>query len=494
MGHSHSKAVSNEVPKGTAGQETEDTAGAMAKLENLMVYLNRRLGDNTVGGVVAAGGALAGVCEKLNKSNLVQVLRTQARGLATNVQPSEAGLLGAQDTMPFAVVMLVDKAADFAPIQGLSAAEAASRDVTPVEDEEAAQQMVGWVEPNNPNNGQFAAIGARILSEVMQKFPKANDNRTDVFLVRVFSKSPLEANFLSFGWMIEESPYHIEIGTGGTQSSVSSDGKVLTLAASAITREALTLACFAENTLMDGIGWCTACDPSGQTLDEGSIQPSLDDFQAKLSEAAQATGVEDAEGHAMTIFKFQCPGTTIESGEAISLSNQACRAIGFLVRRPSASGDKDAQYYVVVEGGAYFLTAAILKVAGEEGSALSWNWPDSTVPIIPTDVYDKPFVYGAVSQEMEAKSISGMERLIAAMKTVTEPCSPISNQDTIVSVASMLLQKGFTYSQAPLTVTGSAADMALLQQDRMNLLTPSIQDAMRSLTPSSGSNEPPVVN
>jgi len=325
--------------------------------------------------------------------------------------------------------------------------------------------MVGWVGTQQPpTNGPVCGHWCpHPCLKSCKNSPKANDNRTDVFLVRVFSKSPLEANFLSFGWMIEESPYHIEIGMGGRpQSSVSSDGKVLTLAASAITREALTLACFAENTLMDGIGWCTACDPSGQTLDEGSIQPSLDDFQAKLSEAAQATGVEDAEGHAMTIFKFQCPGTTIESGEAISLSNQACRAIGFLVRRPSASGDKDAQYYVVVEGGAYFLTAAILKVAGEEGSALSWNWPDSTVPIIPTDVYDKPFVYGAVSQEMEAKSISGMERLIAAMKTVTEPCSPISNQDTIVSVASMLLQKGFTYSQAPLTVTGSAADMALL--------------------------------
>lgn len=484
MGSHHSKP-SADVSKDASQKTIADTTGAKAKLVNLMVYLHTRLSENTVGGVVAAGGLLAAVCKNNNKSNLVRVLGLQNGGLASGAQASEAGALGADDTMPYAVVMLTDKAADFESIQGLSAAEAGNRSVDPVGAEEAAHQMVGWFESGDSGTtNQYASLGARVLSEVMQTFPQANANRTSVFLVRVFSKSPLTANFLSFGWMIEHAPYHISIGSGGDEASVSSDGKVLTLPASEITREALTLACFAENTLMNGVGWCTACDPSGQQLETASIQPSLNDFQARLSEAAQATGIEDAEGHAMTIFKFQCPSTTLEPGEAISTSNKACRSIGVLVRRPSAGGDKNAQYYVVVEGGAYFLTAALLKVAGEEGAKQGWNWPNSKIPIIPSDIYDKPYVYGAVSQEMEANNTDGMQQLIGRMKTVTEPCSPISNQDTIVSMASMLFQKGFTVSQAPLTVTDSSVDMALLKQNKMDTLGPAVNAAMKSLTSS----------
>jgi len=150
--------------------------------------------------------------------------------------------------------------------------------------------------------------------------------------------------------------------------------------------------------------------------------------------------------------------------------------------RRSLTDSANVQYYVMVEGGAYFVTAAILKVAGETGSALSWNWPSSTTPIVPTDIYDKPYVYGGISQEMEGQYISGMQGVISAMKQVDEPCTTLT-EDTILSLATTLFEKGFVYDSEPLTVTGAAQQSVLQGKTSIEDLQPAVQAAMKSLTP-----------
>jgi hypothetical protein len=486
----HSSKPATDYPA-IAPQRVADTAGAKAKLTNTMVYLSERVSERTGGGIVAAAGELAALCGSKGFDDLVRVLAVQQGGLAAHMQPAEAGLAGAADTMPFCVVLLVSKADDFTTsMDRVSAADAAAQQVEPMVEAAAAHQMVGWFSPGDPTSvSDYGPLGARILSEVMQEYPAANTYRNNVYLVRVFNRQPLTSNFLSFGWMMQRSPYHISIQGGGNTASLSGDGTVMTLPISKIAKEALILSCFAEDTLVKGIGWCAACDPSGTTYTRAQIAPALADLSAKLDIAGQAMGAEDVEGHALTIFKFQCQGMSITPGEAISISNQACRSIGVLVRRPSASGSKDVQYYVMVEGGAYFLTAAILKVAGEEGAALGWNWPSSSIPIVPADIYDKPYVYGAVSQTMEAKTIEGMGQLIAEMNGISEPCSPIASKDAIMQMAEMLLEKGFTFAMTPLTVTGAAQNSILTAQDKADLLAPAVQSAMKSLVTPAASTQ-----
>lgn len=478
----HSSKLSDKVPAVPTTQQVANTEGAKAKLSNLLRYMTLRIGERTSGGVVAAAGKLAAVCEANGFDDLVRVIDIGNQGLGTFSSPM-GGPDTISDSMPYAVVRLLNKGDDYTDAMNrMSAAESASRSIEPVVADAVAHQMVGWFDEGDPSAvATYSAVGARILSQVFQEFPAANANRNNVFIVRLFNKQPLTANFLSFGWMLEEADYHISIQGGGSKASVSGDGKVLTLPITEIAREALVLACFAEDTLVKGIGWCTACDPSGATLDASQVEAALSDFTAKLDAASQPIKVDDADSHAMNVFKFQCPSMSITPGEAISLSNQACRSIGVLVRRPSASGAKTAQYYVMVEGGAYFLTAAILKVAAEEGAALNWCWPDSKIPIIPAGIYDKPYVYGAVSQEMESRSLSGMDQVLALMQQMSEPCQPIGSQAIILQMAKTLFEKGFTVGEVPYSVADSEDNSLLLAQDKSDLLAPAVQSAMKSL-------------
>lgn len=463
MGSGNSKR--RVAPAPTSPTEvTADTAGAEAKLENLMVYMRARIGEKTTGGLVAVSGALAALTAQKGYEPVARVLTV-----------SDHGLPG--DTMPYAVVLLLSENAHYTTPM-VSASDAYTASAEGVVDAALASQMLGW-------SADYSAAGAQILSEVMQTYPAANRMRNNVYLVRVFNQDPLTSNFLSFGWLIGEgsspAPYHIQIAGDGGDASVSPDGKVMTLAQNEITKQALILACFAEDTLVKGVGWCTACDLAGKTLDEADIVPQLTDFKSKLYAASIPGTATDEESHAFTIFKFSCPIVNFTSGEAVGVSDTRCRSVGFLVRRP-ITDSANVQYYVMVEGGAYFVTAAILKVAGETGSALSWNWPSSTTPIIPTDIYDKPYVYGAISQEMEGQYISGMQGVISAMKQVDEPCTTLT-EDTILSLATTLFEKGFVYDSEPLTVTGAAQQSVLQGKTSIEDLQPAVQAAMKSLTP-----------
>ena len=493
MGSSHSKSYSSAYPTSyntphgngsyeTAGDNSNSVNSAQemnyekamqARNNNLAMYIESRIGDTETGGVAVAGGDLATVAKEKKYSEMVRVL-----AMRNSLVPT--------DEMPCVIVLMLSSDDNFTtpirrtPTVGIVGTDDSAVPTSSV-NEMVETQMVGWSAMREDQ--QYAAV--QILQEIMQEIPVANQLRNNVYIVRIVSdRDESVTNFVSFGWMNRTLPFHISIEGGGNKANViqnNSGGSTLVLPLSDILHTSMTLACFAEDTLVKGVGWCGSCSVSGSNISDSQFNQILETFQAKIKYDSEEAGIESSGSSAMTVYKFTCPSVEIAAGEAVASSNKTCRSIGILVRR--ATSDREAQYYTMVEGGSYYTTAAILKVASEQCISLKWNWPGSSVPIVPEGIYNKPSSYAAVSLDYESKNVKGMDQVFANMEGVQEPCTQINSIDTIMSLARLLFKKGFTFDKEPLNLASDTQESVLASSESSpsSIITPEIRSAASAI-------------
>lgn len=493
MGSSHSKGYPSSYPSSYGTSNSYDSGGppggsgphvhsaqntnheqAMRlRNSNLAMYLETRIGDTVTGGVAVADGDLAAVAKEKNYSDMVRILAMR-NGLVSG------------DGMPCAVVLMLTSNDKFTmPIRKTSTVGIVGTDDDSVSTSAIASmvehQMIGW--SSMGEDQQAAAV--QILKEIMQEIPVANELRNNVYIVRIASDAnETVTNFVSYGWMNSRLPFHISIEGGGNKANIvqnNSGGSTLVLPLSDILHTSMTLACFAEDTLIKGVGWCGSCSESGLNVNDSQFNQILETFQAKIKYDSEEAGIESSGSSAMTVYKFTCPSVEIAPGEAVASANKTCRSIGILVRR--ATSDRAAQYYTMVEGGSYYTTAAILKVASEQCAALNWNWPGSSVPIVPNGIYNKPTSYAAVSLDYESKNVKGMDQVLANMEGVQEPCTQINSMDTIMSLAHLLFKKGFTFDKEPLNLASDTQESVLASSEASpsSIITPEIRSAATAI-------------
>jgi len=268
----------------------------------------------------------------------------------------------------------------------------------------------------------------------------SSDDWSRVYLVNMYTPGYKALNFALLEFLRE----NIRIVSGGLTDNIVTETDssgypkpILQVSIADLGQETQRLACEATRSIVSrGAGLCTSCSTSGVTPDaESEDALSEEDFSTQLQTAAKNTA--DPTASPMTTFKLSCPAVTL-SGPIIAESDIHCRSIGILVKRAQSEGG-DASYYVIAEDLSYYAMAALLKIATDYSSKLTWA--SSQVSMVPPNLLQTPAVYAAANPEFMSL-IKGWNLEEQLLTNATFNCEGISQGDAI-SFGQTLIQKGF---------------------------------------------------
>lgn len=285
-----------------------------------------------------------------------------------------------------------------------------------------------------------------LLANAMERVP---DSTANVFLVNVYTPGYKSLNFALLEWMVQ----NVSIVSGGLEPRVVSgtdkDGKptpILEIPVATLGQATDRLACEATKELMSDRGVCSSCAVGGMSDDaKANVPEQVANFKVQFEAAWKASS--DVNQKAFTTFKFACPSVVL-SGPVVSGANVHCRALGVLVKR--ATADTPESFYVIAEDLSYYAMAALIEVASQPKYAqqLTWAHDPGTpgVSMITPGLARMPGVYVAASPEFMAL-VKGWSQEIHLLMNATLNCAKVDS-DAVLSLAQLLLSKGFEYHVA----------------------------------------------